>query len=372
MRKKNLLVGEFRVYPVSKSLAQSWFVQGLIILQNGKTKRMKFRVPDAATVGERDALAAAIERELLEKGYQAKEKRESEFKAANYILRAMDELLIEKKNTVRKKTYQSYLSHLRNFNTFCGVKKVVHVSEGTAADFLKWLQVTGRSATTVNAHRVTLRYFFDVLFEQKKVKTKPFAATKKLKEHREGARYFNLQQIGKIKNYVLEHKPFLWLPCIMQFYTFLRPSAELRFIRVGDVDLGRGVIRVKSTIAKNGKNEFVKIPDGLRPYLLDLKLEDLPNDYFLIGHDGVPAEKGVSYNFWGGHFRAVRKALRFGEEYKFYSFKHSGAVDFILNGGNVAELQKQLRHHSLDMTAVYLRSLGIMDIDNLGSKFSAI
>jgi site-specific recombinase XerD len=370
MRKK-MFANEFRVYPSDYELAKVWFVQGWVEV-DGNLKRMKWRVPMAKTVEQRLILANNIIKTLQKEGYSVRQKREKEFDAANFILANLNDLLIEKKASLRKKSYQSYRSHLRNFNDYCSEKKVCKVDEDVAREFLNFLKVKGRSNTTINAHRLTLKHFFSELVNRNRLKNNPFGLTKKLKENREGAHYMKLTEIAKYKKYVLEHKPFLWLPSIMQFYTFLRPSSELRFIKVADVDLDRKLIRVDSNISKNGQFDYVKIPLPLQTVLIDMNLEDYASNFFLIGLDGLPSEKPVSYNYWGSHFRQVRAAMRLSPKYKLYSFKHSGVVDFMRNGGNVMSLQRQLRHHSLDMTQIYLRSIGIEDMDNLESHFSEI
>jgi integrase len=158
----------------------------------------------------------------------------------------------------------------------------------------------------------------------------------------------------------------------MQFYCFLRPSSELRFIQVADVDLVKKLIRVESKIAKNGKTEYVKIPDALVPYLEDLDLDSYPDNYFLIGLDGVPALKKVSYNYWSYHFREVRAALNMPDKYVFYSFKHSGAANYMDNTGDIVGLQRQMRHYSADVTSIYLRSIGIEDLTKLKTGFSVL
>lgn len=49
------------------------------------------------------------------------------------------------------------------------------------------------------------------------------------------------------------------------------------------------------------------------------------------------------------------------EKYKInkdmYALKHTGAKAFIIGGGNVRELQMQMRHSTLEQTEVYIRSL---------------
>lgn len=77
----------------------------------------------------------------------------------------------------------------------------------------------------------------------------------------------------------------------------------------------------------------------------------------------------VGINYMANLHRKYLKELGFGIEHKLYSWKHTGAVMYIKNGGNVKELQIQLRHYSLDETDLYLRQLGVSDLTNLEEDF---
>jgi hypothetical protein len=71
-------------------------------------------------------------------------------------------------------------------------------------------------------------------------------------------------------------------------------------------------------------------------------------------------------------FRKVLNGLGFGNEYKLYSWKHTGAVASVRAGVGLKELQIQLRHHSLEEVDKYLRQLGVWDLANLEDRFPAI
>ncbi|MEM9984802.1 MAG: hypothetical protein AAF804_06875, partial [Bacteroidota bacterium] len=48
-----------------------------------------------------------------------------------------------------------------------------------------------------------------------------------------------------------------------------------------------------------------------------------------------------------------------------YSWKHTGVCNAYLAGVDIKTLQSLLRHSSLDMTAIYMRALGLRVDDNL-------
>lgn len=50
-------------------------------------------------------------------------------------------------------------------------------------------------------------------------------------------------------------------------------------------------------------------------------------------------------------FRKLIKSLKLGTDYTLYSWKHSGV--------DIKSIQNQCRHHSLEQTDIYLKSLGL-------------
>ena len=45
------------------------------------------------------------------------------------------------------------------------------------------------------------------------------------------------------------------------------------------------------------------------------------------------------------------------KDYKFYGFKHTGAVAALKAGANIKDIQHQMGHSSIDITDEYLKSM---------------
>lgn len=196
------------------------------------------------------------------------------------------------------------------------------------------------------------------------------------KGQKQPLRYFQPHQVRHITNYLATFDPTLLLWCKFVYYCFLRPRSELRFLRVCDIYFEEKKLLVRGEFfkhvpgtplppgSKNGKSQFVRIPDVFLPDLMHL--QDLPPDSFVFANrKGKPTGK----NQIGEKFRAVLDHLGYGPEYQVYSFKHTGAVACVKAGIGLKELQLQLRHHSLDQVNEYLRQLGVMDFENIGKNF---
>jgi len=152
------------------------------------------------------------------------------------------------------------------------------------------------------------------------------------------------------------------------YYCFIRPK-ELRCLKVGDVLLEEGEIRVPSSASKNSKTQFIVIPDHFLPDL-EFLYERPPGSYIFPSprDPSKPLSKNVMYE----RHKIILNELNFGDGYTLYSWKHTGAVAAAKAGISVKELQLQLRHHSLDETDKYLRQMGVKDLANLKVTFPKI
>ena len=195
-----------------------------------------------------------------------------------------------------------------------------------------------------------------------------FEDIKKAKAISTPARYFQRHQAKILLRRIDEQDPELGLFVRFLYYCFIRPK-ELRFLKVGDVLLEEGEIRVPGSISKNLKTQFVAIPN---PFISALRFlyEESPGD--LIFPSPVDSSKPLSKNNMYKRHKKILDGLNFGPGYTLYSWKHTGAVMAAKAGISVKELQMQLRHHSLDETDKYLRQMGVKDLSNLRDRFPGI
>lgn len=125
-----------------------------------------------------------------------------------------------------------------------------------------------------------------------------------------------------------------------------------------------------SSFSKNGKTEFVAIPEAFK---VDLEfIRDLdPNQ--LIFESKVNPGKMIGVNTMTTRHLNILKDLNYTPGvYSLYSWKHTGAVMAVKNKVSLKHLQIQLRHHSLDQVDQYLRQLGVNDLNDLVNKFPEI
>ena len=108
-------------------------------------------------------------------------------------------------------------------------------------------------------------------------------------------------------------------------------------------------------ISKNKKDDYLYITDQLLDCILSMSLENLSkNDYLFRSKDNQQIGVNVMYE----RFRKVLKKFRIIGGHTLYSWKHTGVVAAYNLGVDLKAIQLQCRHHSIEMTDNYLKSLG--------------
>ncbi len=315
--------------------------------EDGKRHRKKGGINRAQT-HEGRAVAAQALRSKLEAEY---------FKTSSYVGRML-EFMERKRPGWRRKTYQTNKSKVDLFVIWLEGREV---SNESLKGFFEYV-LKNRHKQTYGDYLAVFKRVFKAIGEPEMMDgIEAFTAIST------PAKYFQSHQIVRIKKHLLEVDADLWLACQFQYYCFIRPG-ELRLLKIGDIYFDENKICLRSEISKNKKQQYVTIPVAFRAAVAELA-HRAPNEFVFFKKD---CTKPLPINSFISRFRKVLKALGFGIEYKFYSWKHTGAVACVRAGASLKELQIQLRHHSLEEVDRYIRQLGVNDLADLEMKFPAI
>jgi len=122
----------------------------------------------------------------------------------------------------------------------------------------------------------------------------------------------------------------------------------LKLLRVSKSELAE---QLGVSISKNGKSDYVVIPDVFWVTLKNIGLDKLDPKLYVVGKDGIGSEAQFPVNWIGRRHGKILRSLGYDTGYgghAFYSWKHTGVIDAVKAGINLRELQLQLRHHSLE------------------------
>lgn len=282
-------------------------------------------------------------------------------------LRLMEEFLLYKKlKGISKYTMSSYKSAITNFlNGYKGniqdEKKVKHSVE---------MFLLGRNNGYYNKLLQALRQYFDYCIGEGVIKSNPCES---LRHKRESTRIVQ-HDIETIKRLLLlpDKTTFAGLRdytlMLLMLDTGIRPSEALR-LTLNDMDFINRQVYVRAQYSKTKQPR--DLPISIQTLIFIKKVIESRHEDWA---KNTPVFCSFSGNELSTHnlqekFKGYSKKL--GVSITPYHLRHTFALWFLRNGGNVFALQKMMGHSKLDMTQTYV-SLVQADITNNHAKASPI
>lgn len=239
-------------------------------------------------------------------------------------------------------------------------KTVDKITKADIYDFLDTLQ-RERNWTNVtrNVKRSKLYNFFQYLVDREIIHNNPVAKVRNEKEEK-GVRYYPFldHEISMLREYIQEHEPIIKLFTDFVYYAFLRPK-EVRQLKISDIDMIKKRIRVSRKVAKNTKTEYIQIPKTLQELIKKSGIMEYKKHYLIFGNQGTPGLTMYGHNYFTRKTRLILDKFGFSSDYSLYSFKHSGCCKLYEITKDIKLVSAQCRHHSIEVTDIYLRSLGM-------------
>lgn len=270
---------------------------------------------------------------------------------------------------ISKATYDTYQSKLRVFVYYLKEKNIENaditaISTKTINEFFEYLVNVRGIGNSRQMYKEQLIRLFDFIIKQKAIRINPVVGIEIKRKTPQPPRYFQQISLVNMRKYMLANNPQLWLAARFIFYCYIRPH-ELRFLKVGDILINEGIIRIRANISKNRKERNPVIPENFKHELIEEGILNYPESYFIISTKHKPSLKGVSKNYLWKHFDKVRKDLGIQKEFKFYGFKHTGMIMSKKSGADSKDIQMQAGHHSLDMLDKYIGQMMPVESDFL-------
>jgi integrase len=336
-----------------------------------KRKKISMDFQDKKSRTNEGNRLVAIANDQLKKGYhfkkvepedQTKKTEQSDdlLLVLNYIVKILSTSLAPK--TII--TYQSAVNKLEIY----GHKNRPLISMFTpshAVNFRDFLTTTvGNSPRTANNTLQHLCALYSHYQERTSVKENPFKV-RSLKEPVTSKNHaFTDEDRKTIEQYMLKNEPELYLITRFIYLAFIRPG-ELLQIKISEISLSGNYITISGAVSKSGKNETAQIIMPLRKEIIERVDFSRPEKRIF----GVGMRPGYAVCAKQVPFRRHQKVLKAcGLElkgYTLYSWKHTGAVNAYRAGVGIKELQSMLRHSSVQITDIYLKSLGLRTDPNL-------
>jgi integrase len=376
---------EKKIFPkirnCKNSLSSRWYIEYVTANNQNQIVRRKYYgdINKFNTVKARQKEAERIIKSYSETGIFPDKKGSKSIKpdllpaASGSLISWLNYYIEDKKKYLRAYTLKNYENKVNSLIRWLQANNFENLKpENLNPSLAKaWLNSLSVSNHTYNHYITNLSGAYNFFIKMKLVKNNPFSEIGKLPKLITPAATFTRQQIEVLKKDIKFSDPQLWLFCQLMYYCFIRPG-ELRFLRVGDIDLSKQKILVRAEISKNKKSQNVAIPIQLFKELEQLRLHQYSDDFYLFSLNYKPGNCVLGYHNARNRFNIYLEKYNFSSKYKLYSWKHTGAAMCAMAGMPVKDLQLQLRHHSLDMVDRYLKGLGVMDMQRIVNNYPDI
>lgn len=279
------------------------------------------------------------------------------------LVGAIDFFIDIKKNSIRPRTLTTYTSIIKIFKKWLFENKIEYILTSNfkitdAQKYMDYILINrSNSNFTHNNVLIGLRSIFNFFVEREIIKINPFKKIKKLPAEKGKNSSYTDDEIQQVDNYLLENDKRLYYFKEFIYCAGIRRT-ELTLIKVRDVL--QDTILLRSDLSKNRKQESVIINKKLRNIINEMELNKYnPDDYIFGKKLQTCSDKFPNPNHITSRFKEITKQLNIRDECTLYSWKHTGAINLYNATKDPYLVMRHLRHHSLEMTMIYLRSLGI-------------
>ncbi|MDD4636815.1 MAG: site-specific integrase, partial [Bacteroidales bacterium] len=261
----------------------------------------------------------------------------------------------------REDTYVGYLSYCNNMVDYNNVRKppityIYQFDKEFCVRFLEEVYVGRDNAAITRDNYLTfLKSFAKFCCQRLYLQNDPTAGMERL-----GKRFYKKQRtqisvpdLVRITDYLEKNnKRHFLLACYILYYCFIRPK-EMSKLKLANFNLKEQSVYLQGDITKNRCDGVITLPAKVINLMIDLRVFDNQNDYFLFSDEFKPGQTERSEkqfrDFWSTH---VRKDLRLKDSAKFYSLKDTGITN-MLRSFDTLSVRDQARHSSILMTDIY-------------------
>lgn len=260
------------------------------------------------------------------------------------------------KGQLSMRTYERYESNLRNhINPAIGHLKLHELRISHADKLIQTLSEKNHNAKGINIIMGVLKRVMIEATRENRLERSPFMYMKVLKSNPVPDIYMTANDINAVLETSKNH--FFYSVFLVALNTGMR-RGELAGLCWDRVNFDLNLIEVTRLRDRNGLADRTKtnrskryIPMNVivRAHLQELKKKCLNTELVFVNDDGFEFDVNHIYR----DFRRFLKKAKIKTEFRFHDIRHTFASHFMMNGGNIYDLQKILGHTSLEMTQRY-------------------
>ncbi len=253
-------------------------------------------------------------------------------------------------------TVTSYNTSVTKYiNRYLGEELLCNLKEIHGDIFIKLLKEANLDPKTINRHVLVLKMVLNFCVTEGWITKSPFNRIENLKVSEKGFNFLNKLEIKSLLDRNKDEGSVYAL-LLIALNTGLR-SGEICGLCWDAIDFKTGIIHIKRTMSKSGLSErtktnqirFIPLNDTLIEFFGTLKANKANSKFVVVNKNGRPFDPSHISN------RVFKKALqRAGiKTVRFHDLRHTYASHFMMNNGNIYDLQRILGHTKIDMTQKY-------------------
>ena len=129
---------------------------------------------------------------------------------------------------------------------------------------------------TRNGYRTWLSTFCSWLIDKEYMSKEqnPVADIKQMREEEKKREPLTKSALAAMREHLSSQNPHFLLACYIEYYVNIRPD-EMRFLKVGYVDIQNCIVTLPGKFAKNRKRQEVTVPRKVQPSQIYIVNQDL-------------------------------------------------------------------------------------------------
>jgi integrase len=341
---------------------KSWYIDFLSYdPAAGKMRRKKYMLDSIPKITDRRKRASELIEALtrqLRSGWSPWVNVEDS-RGYTLLSDALDRYASSLERLPKYKTRKSYGSRLNVLREYIGSlvlppRYVYQYDTAFVTEFLDWIHLDREcSARTRNNYRGWCSSLAAFFMERQYIATNPVEPIRTLSEAEKKRKPLTAVMLKAMQRYLYENDKMFLLACMMEYYTFIRPE-ELTHVKIGDISVKEQSVFIPASVSKNKRDGKVGLNDKIIKLMLELGVLSHHNDCYLFGDNMCVCEKRGSSEQFRRQWKKLRKTMKWGDEYQFYSLKDSGIRD-LANSDGIVIARDQARHTDVSTTNKYLQ-----------------
>lgn len=254
-------------------------------------------------------------------------------------------------------TYRSFNSDLRvHILPEIESRRISTINEHDIEAIRAKLLMQGKQRATVNRIMSTFKSMMGYCYKTGHTQRDPFLSYQELKIQRAEKPYWSKSDIKKFLKTAKDCHYYnlyrLALSTGMRFGEMAALTPEkvnLRqgFIKVDESSLGKGIMSTTKT--KNIR--FIPLSESAKKLCTELVSGKGKDELIFTSPRGLPLGSGGGINT--RYFMIQQRKAKVSKELTIHDLRHTFASHYVMNGGDIFDLQKILGHNSINSTMVY-------------------